>query len=1024
MPVSNDESKLRVFISYSRSDLAFADQLVIALEQEGFQVLIDRRDLPYGEEWQKELGDFIRGSDTVIWLVSPDSIRSDWCNWELGLVGDLKKRLIPIKIRDTEISLIPKAIGKIHLLPAEGLFTLIDHLQKLVDTLNRDTGWLKQHTRLAALAERWVVVGKSDDALIRGIELENAELWATSRPRYAPSLTDAQSRFIQLSRENQRERNIAEQRQIERTKKLQRRVAWSLLGISLVLAVGAFLSMLQTRAVAKREALVFTTLAQQAMDEGDNERAIRYALHGLPTGKGNILAPWSEELEAKLKGAIIQNRLRAKLQGHTAWLTDVAISPDGKLVATASFDQTIRVWRTETAQEVSIFKRHEETVGAIVFSPDGKYVASSSPSTVRVWSAITGEQTIELEKDGSRFVSITFSPDGKHLAIANGLRAQVFEALTGKLSATMEGHTGIVSLQGENIQGHIRAIDISPDGRFLLTGAGDNTARVWDFFTGQQIAVLDGHTEPITTARFSADGHHVLSASSDHTAKIWDLKSARTIATLTGHSAPITDADFSRDGSMVVTGSEDSTARIWDAQKGTQLFVLRGHSDWLHTTRFNPDGSLIVSSSKDGTARVWNPRSGLLISSLVGHREELSTAKFSHDGSFIVTASLDKAARIWQARRSNPRSKFFTKFLGHEHGLLTVRFSPNGERLLISSLDRASSIWNPWTGKKVAMSEGVGGQPLGAYFGPASEPRMYFAWDTCVNSWSTQSTALVKEYCHDGARANSVAVGRDGKRVAVMYNDGSAKVFDGSTTEIVSVARSRHLGSWAIQLSNDLSQIVTASTDGLARSWDASTGAPLITFRGHESKVTYATYSSDDKFLLTSSYDGTARIWDATSGESVAILRGHKDIVFRATFSKDGGLVATASNDRSVGLWDARTGTLMAMSKGHSAPIRDVAFHPAEKAIIFALEDGNARLWDVSSGVARNSDDIRQFSCERALKGAHTFTSSELDIPVFRDLDKKDPFAINPCVQNGFFSLKGWWHTAIELYRSTVELIE
>src|SRR5262245_31330102 len=93
-------AQLKVFVSYSRRDLAIADAMVGSLEKEGFVVSIDRRDLPYGEEWQKELGDFIRASDTVIWLVSLDSVKSSWVAWELGEVGRLNKRLVPVRIAD------------------------------------------------------------------------------------------------------------------------------------------------------------------------------------------------------------------------------------------------------------------------------------------------------------------------------------------------------------------------------------------------------------------------------------------------------------------------------------------------------------------------------------------------------------------------------------------------------------------------------------------------------------------------------------------------------------------------------------------------------------------------------------------------------------------------------------------------------------------------------------------------------------------------------------------------------------
>jgi hypothetical protein len=148
LSTSTSPDPLKIFISYSRRDMAAADAMVEALERQGFAVTIDRRDLPYGEEWQKELSDFIAKCDTVVWLVSPDSIESRWCNWELGEVGRLSKRVVPVKLREVDPASLPPALGKVHLLPAEGVYAPARHEADLVRTLNTDRAWLKQATSL------------------------------------------------------------------------------------------------------------------------------------------------------------------------------------------------------------------------------------------------------------------------------------------------------------------------------------------------------------------------------------------------------------------------------------------------------------------------------------------------------------------------------------------------------------------------------------------------------------------------------------------------------------------------------------------------------------------------------------------------------------------------------------------------------------------------------------------------------------------------------------------------------------
>ncbi len=177
---------IRVFISYSRRDMEIADRLMEALDSEGFQVTIDRRDLPYGEEWLKELGDFIAEADTVVALVSPAFLASKACHWELGQVRDANKRLVPVVIEPVANEDLPETIGKIHLLPAAGAFSFELHLKALVTALNTNRQWIKEHTRLANHARQWIARGRAPALLLRGSALDEAESWQDRQPRTAP----------------------------------------------------------------------------------------------------------------------------------------------------------------------------------------------------------------------------------------------------------------------------------------------------------------------------------------------------------------------------------------------------------------------------------------------------------------------------------------------------------------------------------------------------------------------------------------------------------------------------------------------------------------------------------------------------------------------------------------------------------------------------------------------------------------------------------------------------------------------
>lgn len=147
------------------------------------------------------MDEFIRTCDTVLWLVSPDSVKSDWCNWEIGRVNQLRKRLIPIRVREVDYRDLPKSIGSIHMLPAQDVFALDEHLAALIEVLNSDRVWLKDATRLADRARQWQIKERERSLLLRGLALQEAELWERRRPPSAPPPTSEVLELILASRQ-------------------------------------------------------------------------------------------------------------------------------------------------------------------------------------------------------------------------------------------------------------------------------------------------------------------------------------------------------------------------------------------------------------------------------------------------------------------------------------------------------------------------------------------------------------------------------------------------------------------------------------------------------------------------------------------------------------------------------------------------------------------------------------------------------------------------------------------------------
>jgi hypothetical protein len=198
--------EVNVFISYSRKDLEFAKRLVGALEWHGLKINIDERDLPTLQDWRRELLGFIAEADAVVFIVSPQSIRSPMCAWEVGQVAQLNKRLAPVVLERVDDDRIPEAIAKINYLFFDPPNDFDMQCAKLAAALQTDIGWVKDHTRLGGLARRWDQQGRRASMLLRGKDIKEAESWLAQRPKFAPEVVDLQRLFIRRSRKSQRQR--------------------------------------------------------------------------------------------------------------------------------------------------------------------------------------------------------------------------------------------------------------------------------------------------------------------------------------------------------------------------------------------------------------------------------------------------------------------------------------------------------------------------------------------------------------------------------------------------------------------------------------------------------------------------------------------------------------------------------------------------------------------------------------------------------------------------------------------------
>jgi WD40 repeat protein len=602
-----------------------------------------------------------------------------------------------------------------------------------------------------------------------------------------------------------------------------------------------------------------------------------------------VLAPsisWADD-PAPVPGIV------ATLKGHTEGLFSVAYSPDGKTVATVSFDKSIKLWETATGKELKTFAGptgHQNLVLSVSYSPDGQTIASSSTdNTAKIWDVPLGSYIQELVMPDA-VNGLALSADGLKLAASGKDGAiKIWTPTDGKQLFNLTGHGGAVTDVAFNAAP-------APANQLLASSGADGTLRLWNPTNGQPAGVILAHAGSVNGVVILPNNTVAATAGADGLLKFWQLPLAPSRA-LTPHADAVTALTLSPDGNQIVTASADKTVRVSTFADGKQVRQLTGPAAPVRAVAVSP--ALIAGGTADQRLFLWNAADGKIVSQQIAHAGPVTGVALHPQNTQLVTAGGDGLLKFWAMPPVPSRA------LTHPDAVLASAASADGKRLITGSADKM------------------------------------------VRSWNLNNNAMERQFQGHTAPVTAVTLSANGQVLASGGADQTIRFWD-QTNGKEKGALGAHAGPVTALACNPAgTQLLSASADGTVKLWSLAAAPPRVFT--HLDQVTCTALSPDGAKLLTGCTDKQARLWNLANGNMERAFPGQTLAITSVAFNAAGTQAAAGGADKSLIVWNVADAKEV---KKFTLPavVQSIAFAPAGTTIAAGLADNSIRLLDVATG--------------------------------------------------------------------------